>query len=76
MEAEAVNLVERALDLGQSAIVAITAGIGGGILWVIRNVLTNKRELELTRLKLDAVTSGLKRIEDLLIQDGLRGRDK
>jgi D-mannonate dehydratase len=76
MEADAVNLVERALDLGQSAIVAITAGISGGILWVIRNVLTNKRELELTRLKLDAVTSGLKRIEDLLIQDGLRGREK
>lgn len=76
MEAEVSGLIERLFDLGQSAIVAIFAGISGAIIWIFRNVFTIKQELDLTRQKLDSLEKGLSRIEDLLIQDGLRGRGK
>ena len=71
-----MSVVERLYDLGQSAIVAIFAGISGAVFWVVRNVLTNKQELELTRQKLDRVTDGLTRIETLLIENALKGREK
>jgi hypothetical protein len=76
MESDAVNFVERALDLGQSAIVAIFGGIVGFVFWIVRIVITDQRRIDIMASETKSVKESLKRIEDFLIQDGLRGREK
>ena len=42
-----MSLAERAGDAATSFAIALTFSIGGGIVWIIRRVLTNQAQIEL-----------------------------
>lgn len=42
-----MSLFERFEQMGSSLLVAAVTSIGGGILWLVRRVLTNQRQIEL-----------------------------
>jgi len=42
-----MSLIERIEQMGSSLLLAAVTSIGGGILWLVRRVLTNQKQIEL-----------------------------
>lgn len=45
--------MERLVDGAQSLLVTLIVSVAGGVMWLVRRVLTNQKQIELLRLEID-----------------------
>lgn len=63
-----MSLLERIEQLGSSLLVAAVTSIGGGILWLVRRVLTNQKQIEMLQSEIRHRDS-LRQIDRAAVQE-------
>jgi len=63
-----MSLIERIEQMGSSLLLAAVTSIGGGILWLVRRVLTNQRQIELLQSEIRHRDS-LRQIDRAAVQE-------
>ena len=63
-----MSLIERIEQMGSSLLLAAVTSIGGGILWLVRRVLTNQKQIEMLQAEIRHRDS-LRQIDRAAVQE-------
>ena len=63
-----MSLIERIEQMGSSLLLAAVTSIGGGILWLVRRVLTNQKQIEMLQSEIRHRDS-LRQIDRAAVQE-------